>query len=473
MSSRPDIRNVSVNEVKPSAPAVPAWRLVLNKELADLWIRGRALLLLLAYSILLGIMAHIYSVDILLNLLPPREAFYEILKNAMAVSTFVGLIIGADSLSGERDRATLESLLLTPIRRRHVIVAKLLAGLSVWPVAYVIAVPYLSVLATGDRVFASALLWGAITGTMLVLGYTGIGMLISFWSSSNRVSYFVSLGIYALLLLPTELPGDAVEPAGQILQWVNPIAAANHFLANHIVDYQSAAQFWTWLISPAALAVLSIGSLLTYASSTLRLEAGGASNKFWVRLRNAISLAILPGLLIVFALASPVYALERGEGLTITIDKEYHKLGMGNQVELNMMVTNNTSEASPPLIVAMNIINLDKDGEAVDPEDWSPERTQYIDPLAASESTKLAWTINPILEGDFMVYMVLVPEPAGAETTSQPVASSGMHLTVTPFTQSTTISVLPLAIGEPILLLAITYFVYRHRRQQLDLGGSS
>lgn len=473
MSSLPDIRNVPVNEVRSSAPAVPAWRLVLSKELADLWIRGKALLLLLAYSVLLGIMARIYSVDVLLNLLPPREAVYEILKNAMAFSTFVGLIIGADSLSGERDRATLESLLLTPIRRRHVIVAKLFAGLSIWPVAYVITVPYLFVLNTSDRVFGSALLWGAISGTLLVLGYTALGMLISFWSSSNRVSYFVSLGIYALLLLPTELPGDAVEPAGQILQWTNPIAAANHFLVNHIVDYQNAAQFWTWLISPAALAALSIGLLLTYASSTLRLEAGGAGNKFWARLRHAIGLAILPGLVIVIALASPAYALEQGEGLTITIDQEYHKLETGDQVELHMMVANNTSEASPPLIVAMNIINLDKDGEPVDPEDWSPERTQYIDPLAAGESTKLAWTINPILEGDFMVYMVLIPEPAGAETTSQPVASSGMHLTVTPFAESKSISILPLAIGQPILLLAIIYFVYRHRRQQLDLGGSS
>src|SRR5687768_9406227 len=120
MSSLPNtnIQNVPINKVRASASRLPAWRLVFNRELVDLWIGGKALPLILIYSILMGIMAYIYSFNGELGLLPPKEAVYEILKNAMAVSIFMGLIIGADSLSGERDRATLESLLLTPVNRR-------------------------------------------------------------------------------------------------------------------------------------------------------------------------------------------------------------------------------------------------------------------------------------------------------------------------------------------------------------------
>jgi len=144
----------------------------------------------------------------------------------------------------------------------------------------------------------------------------------------------------------------------------------------------------------------------------------------------------------------------------------------GDKVEFNTLVTNNSSQASPALIVAMNIINLDAAGDVVDPEDWSPQRTQYMQSLAPGESVNQGWIVNTILEGDYMVYMVLVPEPAAAETTSHPVASSGIHLTVAPFTRLNPGGVLPFAIGGPILLLAITYFVYRRRRQQIDLGGS-
>ena len=475
MSSIPNTQNVSINKVGASASGLPAWRLVFKRELTDLWIGGKALPLILIYSILMGIMAYIYSLNTQLGLLSSSEAVSEMLRNAMAVSTFMGLIIGADSLSGERDRATLESLLLTPVNRRHIILGKLLAGISTWPAAYVIAIPYLYVLAQGDKVIGPALFWGAITGTVLVLGYTGMGMLVSFWSSSNKASYFVSLGIYALLLVPAELPGDAVEDSGQILQWINPMTAANHFLSEHLVNNRPVSEFWIWLISSAILAVLSVVLLLRYAGSTLRLEAG-AGSKLWTKLRHAIGLSIIPSLIVVSLLASPAYAFQgeqvQAEGFTISIDSEYKLLKTGDEVEFNTVVTNDTPQASPPLTVAMNIINLDEAGDVVDPEDWSPERTQYINSLAPGKSADLNWTVNPILEGEFMVYMVLIPEPASAETTSHPIASSGIHLTVAPFTRLTPGSVLPFAIGEPILLLAITFFVYRHRRQQIDMGGS-
>ena len=465
------LQNASLSKIKVSASASPAWWLVFKREMADLWIGGKAFNLMLIYSVVLGVMVYIYSFNTELSLIPPKEATYEMLKNAMAVSMFVGLIIGADSLSGERDRATLESLLLTPASRRQIIVGKFLASISTWPAAFVIAIPYLFVLAQGDEVLGPALFWGGLTGTILVIGYTAVGMLISFWSGSNKVSYFISLGVYAVLLVPAELPGKSAGAAGQFMQWINPMAAVNHFLSKHLVNYRSVAEVGTFLTTSIVLAVLSFGTLLLVGSG-LRLEAGRGS-KVWAKLGRAIGLSVIAGLLVAsLLLASPAYAFQGEQDLTITIDGDYKLVKTGDKVEFNTLVTNNSSQASPALIVAMNIINLDAAGDVVDPEDWSPQRTQYMQSLAPGESVSQGWIVNTILEGDYMVYMVLVPEPAAAETTSHPVASSGIHLTVAPFTRLNPGGVLPFAIGGPILLLAITYFVYRRRRQQIDLGGS-
>ena len=465
------LQKASLSKIKVSASASPAWWLVFKREMADLWIGGKAFNLMLIYSVVLGVMVYIYSFNTELSLIPPKEATYEMLKNAMAVSMFVGLIIGADSLSGERDRATLESLLLTPASRRQIIVGKFLASISTWPAAFVIAIPYLFVLAQGDEVLGPALFWGGLTGTILVIGYTAVGMLISFWSGSNKVSYFVSLGIYAVLLVPAELPGKSAGAAGQFMQWINPMAAVNHFLSKHLVNYRSVAEVGTFLTTSIVLAVLSFGTLLLVGSG-LRLEAGRGS-KVWAKLGRAIGLSVIAGLLVAsLLLASPAFAFQGEQDLTITIDGDYKLVKTGDKVEFNTVVTNNNSQASPALIVAMNIINLDAAGDVVDPEDWSPQRTQYMQSLAPGESVNQGWIVNTILEGDYMVYMVLVPEPAAAETTSHPVASSGIHLTVAPFTRLNPGGVLPFAIGGPILLLAITYFVYRRRRQQIDLGGS-
>ena len=120
---------------------------------------------------------------------------YETLKAAIAMGAFVSLVIGADSISGERERATLEGLLLTPTSRRQLVLGKFLAALSVWPAALIITVPFFSVLAQGGGVFGQALVWGVLLGSVMATAYTGVGMLVSFWSNSNKTSFFTCLGI--------------------------------------------------------------------------------------------------------------------------------------------------------------------------------------------------------------------------------------------------------------------------------------
>jgi ABC-2 type transport system permease protein len=448
--------------------ASPMWWLVFKRELGELWIGGKALYLILIYTVLLGIVTYVIASNSELSLIPPKEMVYETLKNAMAVGLFIGLIIGADSISGERERATLEGLLLTPTSRRQIVVGKFLAGISPWPAALIIAIPYLFLLSQGDEILLPAIFWGALLGSVLAPAYVGLGMLVSFWSGSNKISYFVSLGIYILFLVPAQLPGRAqTGAAGQFLQWVNPVAATNQFLSKHLVNYRTVAEFWTWLTSPLVFLVLVLVLLFAYAAPGLRLEAG-KSSRLWSYLRRRVGLAAIV-FLAVLAWGAPA-ALAGQEGdLQITIDTKYAVVKTGDRVDFNTSISNNSAQDSPPLIVAMNIINLDVEGDVVDPEDWSPERTQYVDSLGPGQSATLAWIINTILDGDYMVYMVLMPEPAGREATSLPVASPAIHLTVTPFTRLNPGGVLPYAIGGPLLLGLGIFYLYRRRLRAIDV----
>ena len=457
----------------PSTKALPAWWLVFTRELSDLWVGGKALILILIYTIVLAVMVYVYSFNTELSLIPPKESVYEMLKNAMAVSMFVGLVIGADTLSGERERNTFESLLLTPVSRRQIILGKFLAAISIWPVAYAIAIPFMNVLSQGDEILVPAILWGLGTGTISVFAFTALGMLVSFWSSSNKVSYFASLGVYVLLLVPAELPGTSSGAAGQFLQWINPMASVNHFLSKHLVNYEPFSLFWSWLIAPTVLAIVSLGLLFFYAGPGLRLEPGKTSWPWAKKLARAVGLGSMVVFILMLSLsASPAWAQGQISDLQISIDLDAMVVNTGDEVEYNTVVTNNSAVASPPLIVAMNVVNLDAKGDTVDPEDWAPKRTQYIESLAAGESVSLHWIINTILEGNYMVYMVLIPEPTDSASTSQAVATSGIHLTVNPFTRLNPGGVLPYAIGAPLLVIVIMYFVNRRRNQHIDAGAS-
>jgi ABC-type transport system involved in multi-copper enzyme maturation permease subunit len=462
-------------QVNNSPSVMPMWWLMFIRELTDLWIGGKALILIFIYTIFLGVITYVIASNSELSLIPPKEMVYETLKNVMAVSLFIGLIIGADSFSGERERATLESLLLTPSSRRQIVTGKFLAAITFWPAAFLIAIPTFKILSQGDEIFGQGLFWGSLLGTVLVLAYVGIGMLVSFWSNSNKTSYFVSLGIYILILVPAQLPGKAQTGVmGQFLQWVNPLAAVNHFLSKHLVNNISLAEFWMWLESPVIITSIILGILFIYAAPGLRLENGRA-NSLWKRISHSIGLGMIVFFIIIFN-GMPVRAqsdvMDSETGLEITINMEYITVKASDSIFFDATVINNGVSESSPLIVAMNLINLDAQGEIVDPEDWSPQRTQYIELLSPGDSITLNWRVNCILDGDYMIYMVVVPEPEGQNTTSQPIASSGIHLTVTPFTKLNPGGVLPIAISAPIVILVIIYFVYRHRRKQIDADGA-
>jgi hypothetical protein len=180
--------------------------------------------------------------------------------------------------------------------------------------------------------------------------------------------------------------------------------------------------------------------------------------------------------LFLFVGMTPAKALREGTlqspDLQISVDQTNFATKNGDKVEFHTMVTNTDSVASPPLIIAMNIINVSSTGDVVDPEDWSPQRTQYLEMMAPGESATQTWILNTILEGNYMVYVVLIPAPESNEATSQPVVSPGVHVTVSPFTRINPGGILPFAIGIPLALVLVLVVMLRIRRQGTDASDS-
>jgi hypothetical protein len=163
-------------------------------------------------------------------------------------------------------------------------------------------------------------------------------------------------------------------------------------------------------------------------------------------------------------------------GLTLTLDQTSVAVKAGDEIPFESLLANEGTEDSPPVTLAMNIINLK--GDVVDPEDWSPERTQKVNSLAVGDAVRHTWTIEAILKGDYMVYLVAITQPAGTDATTQPVASSGLHLSVGAFSQLNPKGVLPVVILVPlgvalILLLVVRLRLRRLARVEPEAGSGS
>jgi len=465
-------------------PAVPAWRIILSTELTDLWVGGKALYLILAYSVLLGIQTFVLATNFELSLFTPPEMIFETLKSVIQVSMLIGLIIGADSISGERERATLEGILLAPASRRQIVLGKFLAALSTWPAALMIATPFMFLLSQGNVVFGPAVLWGALVGILLIPAFTALGMIVSIRCNSNKTSFFVSLGIFVIFVLIGQVLGSTkIGLFGQFLQLLNPVPAAFDFISKMLglpptpasgANLQLSISPWSFLQSPFVFAAAIIGLLFFYFTPGLSVEAGKVS-RLWLKLSRMVGMTMIACLMI-FSSATPAKALPQtrsgGGDLGITISLDTKTVKTGDTIVFETVVTNNGAEQSPAVIVAMNIINLSKTGDVVDPEDWSPQRTQYIDSLAPNESITLSWTVNAVLDGNFMVYLVAIAEPKSEGESGQVIASPGLHMSVTKFTSLNPSGVLPYVIGVPIVLVLAIFLLFRYRRGQVDAGGS-
>jgi ABC-2 type transport system permease protein len=251
-----------------------AWPAVVEQELRDLWVGGRGLALGLAFSVLMSVVAYLVATNHALNFLEHRETVNLTLQVAVAVGALLTLLAGADAVSGERERGTLESLLLTPASRLGITAGKLLSALTLWLAAFAIALPYVWFLGRGVGVVGDAAATGALVGTLLALGLASLGILISVFAGSNRISLSLSLFLMLALFVPTQLPSSAQKGwLGDSLLRVDPITAGEHYVGKIVVDGHGWSEDVVWLLSPAIAAVVLTAAAVA-AGSRMRLPAG-------------------------------------------------------------------------------------------------------------------------------------------------------------------------------------------------------
>lgn len=261
----------------PGPRPVPAWRVVAGREIRDLWVGGRGPALVFGVSALLSVVTYLLATNKLLNYLEQRESVDLALQVLVSVGVLVTMVVAADGVSGERERGTLEALLLTPASRRAVLAGKLAAALTLWLAVFLVGVPYLLVLGRGVSVVGRAVLLGFAVGTLLAAGLAAVGLVVSALATSNRVSLSVSLFLLLALVVPSQFPTGARQGwLGGLLVRLNPVTSGVHYLDLALVTGHRWTRDLSYLVSPAVTAVLAGAVLLAGAGRLLRLERGGS-----------------------------------------------------------------------------------------------------------------------------------------------------------------------------------------------------
>jgi ABC-2 type transport system permease protein len=262
-------------DVRAGAERQSGWLVVAEQECRDLWTSGRGLMLLFLFSVLLSAVTYLTSTNQALNFLEQRESVNLVLQFAVAVGVLATLVVSADGISGERERGTLETLLVTPIPRRSIIAGKLIAALSLWFATFLVSIPYVWVLARGVGILGQALVLGFCVGTLVSVGLGCIGLLISAACNSNKTSIAASIFLLLILFAPTQLPSGL--PQGwffEVLLRANPVASGLAYISSLLVEGHSWTQDLSFLITPLLAAIIAGGALVLAGPRLVRLTRG-------------------------------------------------------------------------------------------------------------------------------------------------------------------------------------------------------
>ena len=146
---------------------------------------------------------------------------------------------------------------------------------------------------------------------------------------------------------------------------------------------------------------------------------------------------------------------------SVQLDPTTLSTSVGQRFSFTSTIRNDSDQPKSGLVAHLNVLGLDPD-IYVDPEDWSSQRTRYLDPLPAHGSTRLAWTVQAVNSGRLVIYVTVTAQ----QGTDAVAASNTLRLAVA---QQRTIDpggILPLAVAAPTTLLLLAGLV-AHRRRKL------
>lgn len=146
--------------------------------------------------------------------------------------------------------------------------------------------------------------------------------------------------------------------------------------------------------------------------------------------------------------------------VSVRVDPRTVSTGVGQRFTLTSTVRNDSDRPVSSLVAHLNVLGLDPD-VYVDPEDWSSQRTVYLNPLPAHAATRLTWTVQAVNSGRLVIYVAVT----ATQGTDAVTASNALRLAVAPQRTVEAGGILPLAVAMPTAVLLLTGFTARRRRR--------
>ncbi len=212
---------------------------IIWKECQEDVLAVQGLVLYLTATLVLSAFGFLLIGNTELSLLDNAQAVYMMAGVVLALAGLIAVVRGSDGFAGERDRETLEALLVTSASGVELAAGKLIALVVSWLLLYVIAVPYIWAVGSSGQNLVPALVYLFVAGNILVIFFGALILSLSARIKSFKGTLTAALVLFLSAAGPVAL-GTSLRQGviGRFLDWLNPFAIAMNMLDAVIIDSQ-------------------------------------------------------------------------------------------------------------------------------------------------------------------------------------------------------------------------------------------
>jgi hypothetical protein len=163
-------------------------------------------------------------------------------------------------------------------------------------------------------------------------------------------------------------------------------------------------------------------------------------------------------------LAPGAHAADGTSEITVRVDRTKIAVTLGGKFAFRTTITNRGSTPVRGLIAHLNVLDL-TGNTYVDPEDWSTNRTKYLDPIPAGGSATITFTGQAVNHGHLGLYVAVLDRKGSPRP---PATTPTIRLDVSARRTLNAGGIAPLAVGVPGLLALLTLGVSFSRRLRKD-----
>ncbi len=168
--------------------------------------------------------------------------------------------------------------------------------------------------------------------------------------------------------------------------------------------------------------------------------------------------------MIILTVVATVNYASAASRIVVSINPPSVQANMGDKITYTGTITNNSDKAANNIIAYISLANVTQGKESpMDLEDWSANKAIKIDTIEPHGTYEGKWPMRLIDSGSYVAYITAVDKKSDI-----PVSSTMSHLEIKRILRLNPNNVLPVAIGEPVLIGIVFMVIAFKRRNRIN-----